>query len=108
MRHRRTGLMTGSVHELRVPCSECGNEAGAIALRGGELERTSFTSKLTQPVAPQNFGSLRDLLERGDVAGLYARDPELTPFWCPDCERSYCGESWQPRIVFDDETGALD
>jgi hypothetical protein len=52
--------------------------------------------------------ALRELIADGDVAGLYAYDLELTPFWCPSCARSYCGDHWRTLTVFDDETGGLD
>ncbi|HEX6713446.1 MAG TPA: hypothetical protein VF066_08670 [Thermoleophilaceae bacterium] len=51
---------------------------------------------------------MRELIADGDVAGLYAHDRELTPFWCPACSRSYCGDHWRTLNVFDDETGGLD
>ena len=48
------------------------------------------------------------LVRDQDVAGLYAYDRELTPFWCPECASSYCGGHWRTMNVFDDETGGLD
>jgi hypothetical protein len=94
--------------ELQVVCSECGHKAGSLRLDDGEVVRDSFTSVMTQPVGEAAFETLRGLLGRGDVAGLFAWDPELTPFWCPDCGLSYCGRHWQTTNVFDDETGGLD
>jgi hypothetical protein len=104
--------MPGSLDELHVPCGECSNEAGVLRLRGPATDalliRTSFTSEMTEPVSEQRYARLRALLGRGDTATLYVEDPELTPFWCPDRARSFCGDCWQTTNVFDDETGGLD
>jgi hypothetical protein len=75
-----------------------------LQLRDSILTRTSFTSVMTQA----GSDALQVLLERGDVADMYAYDRELVPFWCPDCARSYCGDHWQTWNVFDDATGGLD
>jgi hypothetical protein len=37
-----------------------------------------------------------------DAAALYALDPEFAPFYCPECERTYCGEHWRTEDVFAD------
>ena len=33
---------------------------------------------------------------------LYSIDPELAPFWCPRCRRSYCKAHWKTETLFDD------
>ncbi|GAA3516903.1 hypothetical protein [Actinocatenispora rupis] len=42
--------------------------------------------------------SLADAVRAATVdlsATLYDRDPAWAPFWCPTCERSYCGSHWR-------------
>lgn len=36
-----------------------------------------------------------------DAAALFAHDPEITPFWCPDCSASHCAGHWTRWDVFD-------
>jgi hypothetical protein len=91
-------------NEMQVTCSVCGEEAGSLLVEDGLLVRDSFTSRLTQGASERVLELVRDR----DVAGLYAYDRELTPFWCPDCGRSYCGNHWRTNNVFDDETSGLD
>ena len=76
-------------------CSRCGREAGRLTIEGDTLRRTSFTSTLTQRATP----SIREAI--ASASGLHALDPELAPFYCPDCERSYCGDHWRREDVFE-------
>jgi hypothetical protein len=77
-------------------CSRCGKEAGKLTCAGGELRRESFTSVLTQRETP----AARAVI--GDARALYELDLELAPFYCPRCDRSYCGEHWASADVFED------
>ena len=77
-------------------CRVCGRPAGTLVVEGNELRRESFTSILTQRVTPAVRAAL------GDAAALFALDPELAPFFCPECETTYCGEHWRPYDVFAD------
>ena len=88
----------------RFDCSECGVEAGVIEITDGELVRTSFTSVMRQTASAR----IRELLPHAGPAELYALDPELVPFWCPECARSYCKRHWSTWNVYDDETEMLD
>jgi hypothetical protein len=78
-------------------CKTCREPAGKLSADGDQVRRESFTGTLTQALTP----AVRDAL--GDAAGLYALDPELTPFYCPRCDASYCGEHWVRWDVFDDD-----
>jgi hypothetical protein len=77
-------------------CAICGQEAGRLKIEGGELRRSAFTSTLTQPATD----GVRAVI--ADAAALHALDPELAPFYCPECERSYCGAHWRREDVFED------
>ena len=78
-------------------CGVCGKEAGRLTFEDGQLRRETFTGTLTQPETEAVRGVI------GHASALYALDPELAPFYCPACDRAYCGEHWRRRDVFDDE-----
>ncbi len=77
-------------------CSVCGKEAGTLTCADGELRRVSFTSVLTQRETP----GVRAVI--GSARALYELDFELAPFYCPTCDRSYCGEHWSATDIFED------
>ena len=39
----------------------------------------------------------------GDARTLHALDPELAPFYCPACHRTFCGDHWRRDDVFDED-----
>ena len=56
--------------------------------------------------ASENKGGIdavRDAIESGDVAALMAIDPEIVPFYCRECEASYCETHWRTWPEFDPE-----
>jgi hypothetical protein len=77
-------------------CAICRREAGRLKIEGEELRRTSFTSTLTQAATD----AVRETI--ASAAALHALDPELAPFYCPDCGKTYCGEHWRREDVFED------
>ena len=82
-------------------CSVCGEVAARVYVEGG-LRRETFTGTLTQASSP----AIEDALH--DAAALHAIDPELAPFFCPECAVTYCGGHWHRWDVFDPETGFHD
>ncbi len=40
--------------------------------------------------------------EAADPAALRRIDPELAPFYCPDCGQNYCRADWRSYVVFDE------
>jgi hypothetical protein len=76
-------------------CALCSQEAGRLKIEGDELRRTAFTSTLTQKATDGVRAAI------ADAAALHAIDPELAPFYCPECERSYCGAHWRREDVFE-------
>jgi hypothetical protein len=88
-------------------CAACGAPAGSLTLEGGRdsahVLRESFTSMLTRAVGRDEFEPLRAALSGDDARALHALDVELAPFYCPDCDATYCGEHWVRWDVFDDD-----
>ena len=76
-------------------CAVCAQEAGRLQIEGDELRRTSFTSTLTQRATTGVRAAI------ASAAALHALDPELAPFYCPDCEKTYCGDHWRRHDVFE-------
>lgn len=101
--------MTDLEAEAAFFCSLCGKEAGHIALirrdDGVHCVRRSFTSTLSggPPLTGEAPARLRAAVERADAAELHRFDFELAPFYCPDCDSSYCGDHWTRVDMFDDE-----
>jgi hypothetical protein len=83
-------------------CEVCGGPAGSITLEEhGAVRREAFSSVLTATLSPGVLTQLRAALT--DAAAVYQLDPELAPWWCPACRRSYCGDHWQRWDVFDEQ-----
>jgi hypothetical protein len=85
-------------------CAICGGAAGSIALNdSGEVRRECFTSVITTRLPDAATSELRAALAAGDAASLYDLDPELASWWCPECQKSYCGDHWVRWDVFDED-----
>jgi hypothetical protein len=50
------------------------------------------------------FGNVREILsgEQPDPAALRRIDWKLAPFFCPDCDQSYCRADWHTSVLVDD------
>jgi hypothetical protein len=46
---------------------------------------------------------VRTAIDAADVAELKRIDEEFVPFYCPQCEASYCEEHWSTWLEFDPE-----
>ncbi len=53
-----------------------------------------FDGRFSDAVVPEDFMSLRKILEQNDPAMLYGFHPFWAPFFCPECQESYGIESW--------------
>ena len=78
-------------------CELCNQEAAKLTCAEGEFRRETFTGTLTQAETPAVRAAI------ADAAALHALDPELAPFYCPDCRRTYCGAHWVTEDVFEDD-----
>ena len=91
-------------------CSVCGGQVGAVDVRSSEgltrIRRASFTSVLTREIDAPGLPRLHAAVAAGDAAAVFAVDPELAPFYCPECDASYCGDHWERWDVFDEELPA--
>jgi len=70
---------------------DCGEEAATLLCEGGEFIRSTFTGTLIQPETANVRAAM------GDAKALHAIDFELAPFYCPQCERTYCLNHWTIR-----------
>lgn len=88
-------------------CRVCGRDVGWIEVDRAsgvpEVVRVTFTGRLTQPAPEAVADRLAAAVQAVDAAAVHAIDPELAPFYCPQCDASYCGEHMQHWDVFDDE-----
>ena len=93
--------------DATFPCGICGREAGVIRLRAGrntlEARRESWPSVLILPLRGALLDSVREALAARDVPALFALEQELTPFYCPTCDASYCSDHWDWWVVWDEE-----
>ena len=53
-----------------------------------------FDGRVSEAVMPEDFMTLRKILEQHDPAMLYGFHPFWALFFCPECQESYCLESW--------------
>lgn len=81
-----------------VTCVVCGEPAGVVEADGDQLRRDTFTGLLVQPLTE---AAVKAINAPDPAAALYALDPELTPFYCPQCERSYCSAHWATQQISD-------
>jgi hypothetical protein len=83
-------------------CELCGAHAGSVSVdQGTAAWREGFTGPMGLRLSETDADTLRRALARGDAAGAFAINYELTPWWCPECEKSYCGEHWSHWAVDD-------
>jgi hypothetical protein len=88
-------------------CSVCGQEAGVITVErpSEELEarRESWPGLMILTLDESRLQTLLAVLADRDVPGIFAFHFELTPFYCPTCDASYCSDHWDWWDVWDDE-----
>ena len=95
-------------------CAVCGLPAGTLTLVRSEnpdisseppglrLVLTTFLGSSTASIREDELEDVRSSLQRDDVLPFFHRNPELVPFWCPDCQMSYCNDHWNQQFRFDD------
>ncbi len=70
-------------------------EAQGVIRMNGFLPYTSFSAQVT------NFAATTDALRAIDAAALHTMERTWVPFYCHQCERSFCGEHWNLTAAFD-------
>ena len=103
-------------------CAVCGEmaavvkavPAGGTADMGPPLGRQSqdrdgivvdyFGGTAWKAAEAPSYQAVREILsgQAPDPAALRRIDPELAPFYCPDCAQNYCRADWRTRVLFDD------
>lgn len=84
--------------------SEPGSPVGVETVFS-EFDRVSITGgpvSVTLSINRADVERVSDAIVAGDVRALFAIDREFAPFWCPECEASYCGEHYRHWDVYDD------
>ena len=94
--------------QARFTCARHGTEAGVVRLHGGRgtgwmVVVDSFAGVHQEGIRTPQAEALRDALPRGDVRWIHLLDEEWAPFFCPRCDRVYCGQCWRTSLVFDPE-----
>jgi hypothetical protein len=93
--------------EATFTCSICGTGAGEIRLQRmpdrAEVRRESWPGVAIFPLSAERIDPMRAALAAADVSAIFALNFELTPFYCPMCEASYCSDHWDWWDVWDDE-----
>jgi len=93
--------------EATFACSICGQQAGVIRLvrEGGraEVRRESWPGVAIYPLGDDAASRVHGALVDRDVARIFELNLELTPFYCPTCDASYCSDHWDWWDVWDEE-----
>lgn len=98
-------------------CSVCGEAAANVAIFRVKAGRTSsmLESAHTKVVVSGFLWGYASWTERSDphalvkavnsgsASAVYDLDEEWAPFYCPECDRSYCKNHWFVNIEFDDD-----
>jgi hypothetical protein len=100
---------TPPVVAAAFPCCLHDTIAGTVSLHGEPngnewvLVTASFVCRQLTKITAELAKTLKGVLARGDVEGLYAIDEEFAPFFCPECHLVYCGHCWRQFNVYDDD-----
>jgi hypothetical protein len=70
-------------------------EAQGTVRVNGFLPYTSFSTHV------MDFAATADAVRAIDAAALHVVDRTWVPFYCHECDRSFCGEHWNLRAIFD-------
>ena len=93
-------------------CAVCGKTAGDLSIvtgcasAGGEQRKAlvvrSFICEWQRELAGPEVEEFSRLLQERDAAGLFARNIELVPFYCLECDKIYCRDHWECAPAYDD------
>jgi hypothetical protein len=66
-----------------------------IAIWGGPVS-------VTIGLDPSQRASVLAAVNANDASALFELDREFAPFWCPECEATYCAQHYVHWDVYDD------
>lgn len=80
-------------------CSVCGHIAGSVSLfllpEKTVIVRYSFTGILKHIIGElEKIEIIRSSIINSDIHALYKYNFEVASFYCPDCDKCYCGSHW--------------
>lgn len=98
-------------------CSVCGQVAATVEVVpaqtafanwegqtiAGWLIRWGFPGEEKEGLSPEAFETASAAVAAGSPRALCDGDPLWAPFYCPQCDRSYCKAHWIVLEVNDDE-----
>jgi len=90
-------------------CAECGAVAGRVEVvpspgtNRKRLVLSGFHSMWEEIENGGRYARAVAALDAHDARGLWKESLEWAPFYCPECDTSYCRAHWRTWLVFDDE-----
>ena len=85
-------------------CSRCQRTAGTLSLRNDTLELRESIEDVDDPIDSEEVGALVAGLHACDARQLWTYAPRWVPFYCSECNASYCPDHWK-AIVHADHAG---
>lgn len=85
-----------------VPPGETHPQAGPVLAETPVITVDGFLGSLSERVAGR-ARPLVDVLTATDARGLWRLDALWAPFYCPDCDVTYCQAHWATEVVFADD-----
>lgn len=85
-----------------VPAGETHPLAASLSLDRPRIVVEGFLGCLTESVT-HRARPLADALSASNTRGLWRVDPLWAPFYCPECDVSYCRDHWTTEVVFADD-----
>ena len=89
-------------------CSVCGEKAATLELTArpdpaaAQLVLRDFVwTRSAEAVKPEVVPDLEHALNAVNVRDLYTLNQLWAPFYCPECDSSYCLQHWQVTRTFD-------
>ena len=84
--------------------TDTGPPLGAQAQHRDGIVVDYFGGTAWKAAEPGTYAAVRVILEGDapDPVELRRIDWEMAPFYCPECERTYCYGDWHTYVVFDE------
>lgn len=97
--------MEPPVH-VEFHCAVCGALAAALSLDAeGVYAHTHYMGAITERASADDRSALALAIAAVDPGAIHALNKLWAPFYCPECEKVYCGDHWRVEMQFEDEEG---